>query len=649
MYSADIHLCHFCAELVQLSITAPGTALRVPHHSTYASLSASGNTCPICRIIISRWQPPLHEGWKEPSQDRQDEYGIDLGIENSQNMSSGVSWVLLKAELRSTLSPLRWVQTFTLVICHSESKASTLPAWGSTPMTIEERISTIGSWLQECRLNHKGAECNPLPCTPLRLMTVGLDGTPPKLVWGNAVPCPAEYATLSYVWGGPVSLCTTRATLKSFSEQVPLALMPKTLADALQIARALKIPYIWIDALCIVQDDEKEWQTEAARMGEIYQGSQLTIAAAQSPDASHGCLLEKGNHGLQDGESFFRTCTDNVVGSKLLVRLYQGDIRTRASRGNCLSTRGWTLQEHLLSRRLVSCMQPEVHWQCQACYRTESGLSFDPESTEHRNLFHPSLLQDKQKCHAAWQLIVNDYSRRDLTYSVDRLPALAGIIRHFVPAMADESILGLWKSSFAHDLAWLRLSKPTQVPALSTFPSWSWLSCPGSVFYGFWDRAKPEGPEGRRRRTDHVKLLDYEITWSSTLYTSQIKSAYVQVEGPVRDIRIRPFAEGSISNPPYFQVFDEDLKFSSKTTIPWRCVGQFDAGEADKITTYTCLLLFSDIDTIAAETDRVHETFLILEHVGPKTEKKYKRLGLGKLWGNSPTFDLSKADSIVLV
>ena len=50
--------------------------------------------------------------------------------------------------------------------------------------------------------------------------------------------------------------------------------------------------YIWIDSLCIVQDDQKDWEVESARMATIFEGSELTIAATDSPDPEDGLFLD---------------------------------------------------------------------------------------------------------------------------------------------------------------------------------------------------------------------------------------------------------------------------------------------------------------------------------------------------------------------
>jgi hypothetical protein len=119
--------------------------------------------------------------------------------------------------------------------------------------------------------------------------------------------------------------------------------LPKTFADAVEITRKLEVQYIWIDSLCIVQDDEDDWRRESALMEHVYGGSHLNIAASSATSVHGGCWV--ATKGMQ---STFRTKVS--VGDRELVREIRDD--------NCydvavweshLATRAWALQEKLPS------------------------------------------------------------------------------------------------------------------------------------------------------------------------------------------------------------------------------------------------------------------------------------------------------------
>ena len=204
------------------------------------------------------------------------------------------------------------------------------------------------------------------------------------------------YATLSYCWGSSPQLQTIKQRLPEFSKGSSWGLLPKTFVDAISMARAWEIPYIWIDSLCIVQDDEQEWQSEAAHIGDIFLGIQLTISAAQSTDSSQGCFpfIEAGD---EEGKCSFRARGRSQNRPDLLVQVFNTDVRNHTLSKNIVSRRGWTLQEQLLSMRIVSCMKPEIHWQRRARYQTQSGLIFNPremismDGDVRTPFLHPSL------------------------------------------------------------------------------------------------------------------------------------------------------------------------------------------------------------------------------------------------------------------
>lgn len=134
---------------------------------------------------------------------------------------------------------------------------------------------------------------------PSRFVDVGRhDGSvEPRLVSSSGIsyPITVNYTTLSYCWGaGPdnIPLQTIRSTLDAHMVSIPMATLPKTFRDAVSVTRAIDIRYIWIDSLCIFQDDLEDWEQEAAKMAPIYVGSFLNIAAADSHNSNRGLFLD---------------------------------------------------------------------------------------------------------------------------------------------------------------------------------------------------------------------------------------------------------------------------------------------------------------------------------------------------------------------
>ncbi|KAK3356435.1 hypothetical protein B0T25DRAFT_135604 [Lasiosphaeria hispida] len=404
-------------------------------------------------------------------------------------------------------------------------------------------------------------------------------------------------------------------------------------------------------------------------MDSVYLGSQLTIAVAQSADTFGGCFpLNSQSDGVHQGEMFFKTpVLCDPTDEQILVRVYHHDIWQRV-KNTPLSGRGWTLQEQLLSHRIAWCMQPEVHWSCQASYQSQSGLYFAPDEVARAQSTLP-LLMDATFTFTSrdWHRIVGIYSRRGLTFPRDRVAAMAGITRYIAGRVQARPILGLWEETFSRDLAWLRASpdpKP-ELPSLAALlPSWSWLACPGSVYYDPWDWNRRLIPASDP--VDHVRLLEWEVTWDGNPYTSAVTSAYARVDGPVREIHIRSFPEGAWGRPPYLQVFGEDVKFGGSTggeepkTVPRRCCGQFDAVNAAEIEprSFLCLLVRLRMGLTLTGGFYCDEIFLILDSVSggggggsDPQQRKYRRVGLARIvtGDRARTFDTVKSVSLLLV
>lgn len=99
-----------------------------------------------------------------------------------------------------------------------------------------------------------------------------------------------KWASLSYVWGGAQEVRTTKITLLEHLTSIQVANLPQTLIDAIKVCRQLEISFLWIDALCIIQDDPCDLYRELNSMASIYQHSYLTISAACARRVEDGFL-----------------------------------------------------------------------------------------------------------------------------------------------------------------------------------------------------------------------------------------------------------------------------------------------------------------------------------------------------------------------
>ncbi|PSN73505.1 HET-domain-containing protein, partial [Corynespora cassiicola Philippines] len=117
---------------------------------------------------------------------------------------------------------------------------------------------------------------------PTRLVCTGLAGDRIRIVRNVDLAPGAKFCTLSHCWGGYMPLKLQHDNFARLSQDIPHEELSNTFKDALHIARRLGMSYIWIDSLCIIQDDPQDWTRESSLMAQIYETSALNIAATRS-------------------------------------------------------------------------------------------------------------------------------------------------------------------------------------------------------------------------------------------------------------------------------------------------------------------------------------------------------------------------------
>ncbi|KAK8067760.1 HET-domain-containing protein [Apiospora saccharicola] len=158
----------------------------------------------------------------------------------------------------------------------------------SVDLSESETLDTLKGWLHQCSHNHLFCCSNRKHSPPTRLIWIGNENI--RLVLTDELEQVPAYATLSYCWGLEPFLMLTSKTIDTFLIAIPECELPKTFRDAIFIARGLGMSYIWIDALCIIQRDSRDWHLEAGRMQSVYGGSEVTIAASSATNVHQGCF-----------------------------------------------------------------------------------------------------------------------------------------------------------------------------------------------------------------------------------------------------------------------------------------------------------------------------------------------------------------------
>ncbi|CAI6339950.1 unnamed protein product [Periconia digitata] len=334
-------------------------------------------------------------------------------------------------------------------------------------------LDVARSWLNSCIESHRRCKHDRPPKLPTRLLSIA--GEPPKLVLTKGWEDRPQYSTLSHCWGQEPFLKMTACSYQQFMRGIPMGDLPKTFQDAIHISRSLHVEYIWIDSLCIIQDDPQDWGREASSMGAVYGGSHINIAATSSKNP-HGGLF------TQPKEYIDGLRTHVVVSGQSVPREFRDfDLYSHHVTGSHLATRAWTLQEKLLPPRTLHIGDRGAFWECES--RTASQcLPYaypSPEISENSRL--KGLASKHTDLVSAWSSIVKIYSAANLTFTKDKLPALSGIARWFHDKCGDEYLVGLWRNSeIAYQLCWQAQDPGSRSERL---PSWSWTSVDGPVDY----------------------------------------------------------------------------------------------------------------------------------------------------------------------
>ena len=378
--------------------------------------------------------------------------------------------------------------------------------------TASERSLAIAkAWLQRCEDEHPSCQQSELGRLPTRVIDVGDVSSQPRVYVSDRERVP--YVALSYCWGQRGNIRLLSTNIDEYTQCLPLALLPQTIADAISVARRMNSRYLWVDSLCILQDSKADLEQQLSYMGDIFANTWFTIAAKDSPSSASGLFharnwptsavvptgvrlpsrtiqREAGIHGRM-----LNTRTSCFNRLMALPRPYQS---RESDETPVLETRGWALQEDLLSRRMLNFGRYELSWTCLEGSCTERHPHED-DIRGHRKWqwtvkrvsiaafveFGNLNRVDKEAILNRYFDAVNDFVRRQLSESRDKLAAIAGVQGAVGKILEDDPIAGIWQGQFfAPSLLWW-IEKPQEDATISPLncPSWSWASTSRPVKY----------------------------------------------------------------------------------------------------------------------------------------------------------------------
>ncbi|SCO26740.1 related to tol protein [Fusarium fujikuroi] len=454
----------------------------------------------------------------------------------------------------------------------------------ASPFNLHPGSAESFAWIKErfhrCRRRH--AECQQLIrenqqnlAMPKRLLDVGQLGDPFIGLFEASDDARVSFAIGSYVWGKGLkenAIKQAQTTKENIGYRMASGIeatgLPKSIQDLIEVTRQIGFRYLWLDAFCIIQDDEDD-KGQFNSIAEFYKQADILISAASASDCDEGFLhsriVDRCYGSIFELPYEWKVNGDQTQGSLLLSEM---DLDCSTD-NEPVHMRIWTFQEHLVSSRIISFGSRQIKWTCQKEKNFVDGGSYygmiDDLEENLRIAFspsqYPSETPTEKNCRVwSWMLIVEEYSKRDYTRLEDRVPAFYEAMSLLAPHMGwtrDQCVYGIWKTDASRQLLWKK-DKPLiteEVEQLEVaekcgkpLPSWSWATLPGEVIYDIGSQLRLLGDTDP---TIEFQMIDgqhpcltmegfiQEAAWIEN-YTTGISSEVVQLFQVDLDVEMPP-------------------------------------------------------------------------------------------------------------
>lgn len=447
-------LCRRCNSLDLLSTTCRFT-------DTLAGLESTAPHCGLCQILVSwctRHHDPVEQG------------PFELFIVGSRLAARGHEKIGIATLCQASVGyPPRGLQL----------GFPRLPDPGSSV-----HLAVISHWLTQCNDRH---ECYPkgIRFFPTRLVDVGVEHLPSVHLLRSTTDIAegTRYIALSHRWGSEhqKTLKTTTHNICALATAIQLQDLPKTFQDAVFVTRGLGQRFLWIDSLCIIQDDPADWQYESQRMEAVFSSAYCTIAATCASGTDDGFL----KHRLERRSVLIKgTPTHQPYYICEALNDFTNDVDKSE-----LNTRGWVLQERALARRTVHFTGNQTYWECGQGVRCETLTKMKNEKASllgDSSFPEYAVSQSKGKKIKLLQNLYEQYSEMKLTFPKDRPIAIKGLETRLLQTVGGHGGYGVFEKHIHRFLLWQRregplsrINFPSGIPA----PSWSWMAWDGGIEY----------------------------------------------------------------------------------------------------------------------------------------------------------------------
>ena len=298
------------------------------------------------------------------------------------------------------------------------------------------------------------------------------------------------YVALSYCWGGESNVRLLTSNYERLSRQgLHIDELPSTMRQAIDLTDHLGKRHIWIDALCIIQDDSADWAHEAGLMADVYANSFLTIAAWGASSCNQGLFTIRNPLLLTSCKLY-----DGLRHSTMCAELAKDALDVPHDLKSCdrspLYKRGWVMQERLFAPRTLN-VGAFIAWECKSgsCSELEpvlyKGHNYMKSLFREKGYFEPPSVDADVFLRNWREQILPTFTQSGLTRQRDRLVAISGTIRKLGLLRGLRNIHGLWEQYLVEELQWIRSQTDSSVRCKRSGvgPSWSWANIDGPVEY----------------------------------------------------------------------------------------------------------------------------------------------------------------------
>ncbi len=366
----------------------------------------------------------------------------------------------------------------------------------------------------------------------------------------------------------------------SYKNGIPLLSLPQTLRDAIAVTRRLGHRSLWVDALCILQDDEKFKDLELAKMGHIYTNSLLTIQAAVPKSVRDGFLALRQPQIAAPVRLLFAR---GDAGGGRPPSYVQARLRYEPE-GMTLSTssRAWIFQETVLPVRLLVYAEQQAMLACRERVCREdsaSDMGISSINPQYYRRIRPDLQSDGQSAArvrelalTSWYFLLSTfYSKRIQSVSDDRLYALSAYAGEAHHAIGGEYHAGVWAVDLLYSLQWRRNGLiPLQRAGTYRAPSWSWAAYDGQIQY--------ESKQRVLERNEKHGVQDPDPSYQPrTLEVWTTKAGFSQF-GPCRDgqIVLETLVGWAVPSPAAQRIRNSSHRLQTLDSAEDICCGWFD-------------------------------------------------------------------------